>query len=69
MLFHIAAAAVLTKIAFLEIYTINSLPEITDTQFLSDQVNIDFSYLECALTMLSFDYSNALDFKLSVKKI
>ncbi|XP_017766841.1 PREDICTED: putative gamma-glutamylcyclotransferase CG2811 isoform X2 [Eufriesea mexicana] len=37
MLFHIAAAAVLTNIAFLEIYTIYNLPEITDTQFLSDE--------------------------------
>ncbi|XP_006558539.1 putative gamma-glutamylcyclotransferase CG2811 isoform X3 [Apis mellifera] len=37
MLFHIAAAAVLTNIAFLEIYTLYDLPKIEDISFLSNK--------------------------------
>ncbi|XP_061939617.1 putative gamma-glutamylcyclotransferase CG2811 isoform X4 [Apis cerana] len=37
MLFHIAAAAVLTNIAFLEIYTLYDIPKIEDISFLSDK--------------------------------
>ncbi|XP_017788823.1 PREDICTED: putative gamma-glutamylcyclotransferase CG2811 isoform X2 [Habropoda laboriosa] len=37
MLFHIAAAAVLTNIAFLEIYSFYDIPEGRDVQYLSDE--------------------------------
>lgn len=39
MLFHIAAAAVLTNIAFFEIYSFYGHQEATDIQFLPDEVN------------------------------
>ncbi|XP_003704184.2 putative gamma-glutamylcyclotransferase CG2811 isoform X2 [Megachile rotundata] len=37
MLFHIAAAAVLTNVAFLEIYSFYNTEDPTDMQFLSDE--------------------------------
>ncbi|CAK9819518.1 Putative gamma-glutamylcyclotransferase CG2811 [Anthophora quadrimaculata] len=37
MLFHIAAAAVLTNIAVLEIYSFYDIPDALDVQFLSDE--------------------------------
>ncbi|KOC66486.1 hypothetical protein WH47_08879 [Habropoda laboriosa] len=44
MLFHIAAAAVLTNIAFLEIYSFYDIPEGRDVQYLSDEVNPPFNF-------------------------